>query len=1335
MDDTNHLLKEAIDAWCQKRINVYKASAEQIRIDINSAETVTRDHVNRWLFELIQNADDAGAKGVKVRITATAVYFADDGEGLKPGAISSISALHLSDKPAQAIGRKGLGFKAVYCVTREPAIFAGAEGVCFNKENARQLLEMNGFENMVQVPYTWLPHWLDRREEGKQDHELERLGKFTTVIRLPLREHAAAGAVAEAKALEAHTLLTFHHLRRVEFETDMGSWAIAVESLGADIWNVKNDSTEQQWRITRQALETPAEALHEFADASDGVRCKQAACLVASLMDESGTPSPYQPPPFLHVFYPTEIRAPLDILLHAEFVTKSDRTAIVPFSGSPFNSWLAQTLAGCAVDYAQRTFSPHRPEAGLLLLAPTDQTKDEGSVTKALWENIVAAAQTNLRVPDCTGKTMLRITEAAVFEKTFPGRAVARRILSRSKLGMQLVHERIEEFPQAVTVLVKLGGTKLGATEVVASLESQLENGDKDFLWDALHWLAEWLSQPKSAQGGEVLVGRIRSLKVLSLENGQASLAELQGSSVSWRDGLCENTLPEWLPLKFLATWFQGRLATLPTDSSVRKILHESGLRPPSQKLMVESCAKAIARYWEQAQSIDSSGRFLEFLKSGDFDLRALGVKEIERCPVPLVTDARHAWAPASQSYFGKEWGNDMLVRTYHDVSGVAWVAVPEGYQQDWQAFLETLGVKQWPRLVEYSDPSQKQAEQERVSAHVGFYPGDVKPPLGFDLINPEQMPRESFASLLTLLAHHWIQFGFRQKIYVSGKRGRSHVSAETSALWWEQVQKLANAPCVASGPVASLEKSWNPDETIRQELRPLLPMLDKAFFGDQWTIVRDWLRNNRFIRQELSEITLSEWKDIFGERMQRYYPAVEGEKSYQAASRCYEVALLARNNRPEQFVAPLQVKLLARRGTEFAYTEPSSIWLTDDPLVAEAFSREVWQISFPKTLHFAATRWLGLRRLADCESQPNWKTDTGDAETGLTKQLQQVAPYILAKRSNDAPGQRDQFLAKLKMIEVRRAEQLVEQVRLPGVARAKEIERSWARVGSVILTAKGKDEANLGEALANLLERESDADLYQTLISSGTDEERCDKLKQRGVANDLISGCLSDFAAQATPLTVNQSSEPDSSPDEAKKLTRQDSQTENGVSPKPTSATFRDTTTSERLKSPETDEWDIKHGEKKPVSAPSPVNTDFTGSGSSSGASLTQSEKDDIETAGRNFVEAELKKQGWSVRQMPASNPGFDVEAHRNNVLLRIEVKAHRQEASVIDLTKREWETYLASKQPNTSFGWQLWNVENLAMGRNKTVLTVYTDLPETALVAASFRVNLRNCRGNPTS
>lgn len=240
-------IKEAVDAWCAERFEVYRASEDQIRVDANSAAAVTKDHVDRWLFELIQNAEDAGATRVKVVITESAIYLADNGAGLAAAAVRSISALHLSDKPAKAIGRKGLGFKAVYCVSAEPAVFSGEEGVWFNEGRARQFLAEHGFSEVTKVPFTWLPIWLSRTEAVACDEMLATLSDFKTVVRLPLREEGIAERCLEqARQLQAETLLTFRHLRRIEFERDAEHWRLSVEPEADGDWKLRQAGGEQR---------------------------------------------------------------------------------------------------------------------------------------------------------------------------------------------------------------------------------------------------------------------------------------------------------------------------------------------------------------------------------------------------------------------------------------------------------------------------------------------------------------------------------------------------------------------------------------------------------------------------------------------------------------------------------------------------------------------------------------------------------------------------------------------------------------------------------------------------------------------------------------------------------------------------------------------------------------------------------------------------------------------------------------------------------------------------------------------------------------------------------
>jgi len=103
---TMSALKTAIDQIRETRAKVYADDPDQFVCDANSVKEAARDHTDRWLYELIQNCDDAFAKSVCVHIAGATLYVADDGRGLTPAAVKSLSKTHFPVKSAGAIGRK-----------------------------------------------------------------------------------------------------------------------------------------------------------------------------------------------------------------------------------------------------------------------------------------------------------------------------------------------------------------------------------------------------------------------------------------------------------------------------------------------------------------------------------------------------------------------------------------------------------------------------------------------------------------------------------------------------------------------------------------------------------------------------------------------------------------------------------------------------------------------------------------------------------------------------------------------------------------------------------------------------------------------------------------------------------------------------------------------------------------------------------------------------------------------------------------------------------------------------------------------------------------------------
>ena len=100
------------------------------------SEQFPHDYHDRFLVELIQNANDASTGG-EVRIVLDEInndtprlYVANQGKPFTLKNFEALCSLGLSDKdPNEAIGNKGLGFRSVLQVCRDPHIYSAADGL------------------------------------------------------------------------------------------------------------------------------------------------------------------------------------------------------------------------------------------------------------------------------------------------------------------------------------------------------------------------------------------------------------------------------------------------------------------------------------------------------------------------------------------------------------------------------------------------------------------------------------------------------------------------------------------------------------------------------------------------------------------------------------------------------------------------------------------------------------------------------------------------------------------------------------------------------------------------------------------------------------------------------------------------------------------------------------------------------------------------------------------------------------------------------------------------------------------------------------------------------
>jgi hypothetical protein len=277
-----------------------------------------------------------------------------------------------------------------------------------------------------------------------------------------------------------------------------------------------------------------------------------------------------------------------------------------------------------------------------------------------------------------------------------------------------------------------------------------------------------------------------------------------------------------------------------------------------------------------------------------------------------------------------------------------------------------------------------------------------------------------------------------------------------------------------------------------------------------------------------------------------------------------------------------------------------------------------------------------------------------------------------------------------------------------------------------------------LAQALAKALDVRSEADFYENLLRCTDDRQRKEKLLSKGIADAEIDRCLREYSGPRADeghdegpgrATMGEqggstSQVPSGDGSEGKQRKQspaaQPGETSDGTS----SDSLERGKHPLRLKDPST----IPYILSSPSSGGAGTGDSREGGGTEKeGHSLTDAEKVLLEEAGRVLVARELESMGFSVEKMPQSNPGFDLRAKKDGDELRVEVKAHSGRATVVDVTQREYKEYLGQQ----GYFWELWNVEHLAKDDfYPVVITRYDQIPDDALDARTFRVDLKKCQ-----
>ncbi|MCH7759425.1 helix-turn-helix domain-containing protein, partial [Patescibacteria group bacterium] len=119
--------------------------------------------------------------------------------------------------------------------------------------------------------------------------------------------------------------------------------------------------------------------------------------VVAAPKNNEGEVIPIDIYPPMYVFYPVDNDiSPIPLLLHAEFLVRSDRTEISKIKEGSFNSWVAKELAKAVIKFVAATYQKANPSFFLRLLKPFEVLENKQTSENTLLSYDEVATQLSL---------------------------------------------------------------------------------------------------------------------------------------------------------------------------------------------------------------------------------------------------------------------------------------------------------------------------------------------------------------------------------------------------------------------------------------------------------------------------------------------------------------------------------------------------------------------------------------------------------------------------------------------------------------------------------------------------------------------------------------------------------------------------------------------------------------------------------------------------------------------------------------------------------------------------------------------------------------------------
>ena len=338
--DTLSEIKKAREALLKDyRDGDHSFEMSRLKQDLRLEVELQNNYRGREVFELLQNADDAGATTVSMTIDGNRLVICNNGDPFSASGFQSIMMPYSSTKFGSEgkgkIGQKGLGFRSVLNWTNAVEIQSGGVCLSFPEGNAKIVWEekiKNHLSGEMQNRLMAYAGSVCKRESPVPflsiPEEPKPCPPGETSVYLQIREDDLNGIEGQINGFHSHTLLFLNNLLEVDLpkrtirvlreSIDDSEYSIVTVS---DTWS-DGSKVMEKWLLLQKKTDS------QYGD------CELAIAYPLGHEYKGG---------FIYSFFPTQIWLDLPCIVNGTFELDSSRNSIT--SPSPQNDFMMSLIA------------------------------------------------------------------------------------------------------------------------------------------------------------------------------------------------------------------------------------------------------------------------------------------------------------------------------------------------------------------------------------------------------------------------------------------------------------------------------------------------------------------------------------------------------------------------------------------------------------------------------------------------------------------------------------------------------------------------------------------------------------------------------------------------------------------------------------------------------------------------------------------------------------------------------------------------------------------------------------------------------------------------------